>query len=86
MKWWAGALLISSVVLGACFSRMVSMPGQTYAGPPAVADAALETSLRADVTQLATGFGERNVENAPAALEQTAAWLTTRLTGLGYQV
>lgn len=86
MKWWAGVLLISSVVLGACFSRMVSMPGETYAGPPAVADAALETSLRADVTQLATGFGERNVENAPAALEQTAAWLTTRLTALGYQV
>ncbi len=36
--------------------------------------------------QLASVIGERNLENAPEALERTASWLTTRLTGLGYAV
>lgn len=80
------ALLVPALLSAACFSRMVSMPGTSYAGPAATANAALEQALRADVTHLATTIGERNVENAPAALEQTAQWLTTRLVSFGYEV
>lgn len=78
-------VLIGGLCAG-CFSRMVSMPGTSYAGPDATPAAALEASLRADVTQLASGFGERNLSNAPEALERTASWLTQRLTDLGYVV
>lgn len=69
-----------------CFSRMVSMPGASYAGPEASPAPELEAALRRDVTRVATEIGERNLYNAPAALEQTAAWLTERLTALGYEV
>jgi Zn-dependent M28 family amino/carboxypeptidase len=81
----AGVLLLG--VLGAgCFSRMVSMPGETYAGPLGTPEPQLEASLRADVNQLAVGFGERNLVNHPEALEQSAVWLTERLSALGYVV
>ena len=81
----AGVLTLG--VFGAgCFSRMVSMPGETWAGPPGTPSPQLETSLRADVEQLAVGFGERNLDHFPEALERSAAWLTGRLTTLGYTV
>ena len=86
VKRLAGVLLAVAVLSAGCFSRMVSMPGESYAGPAAVPDAVLEGALRADVTQLAGGFGERNLANAPGALERTASWLTERLTTLGYVV
>ena len=80
-----GVLLLG--VLGAgCFSRMVSMPGETYAGVLGTPEPQLEASLRADVNQLAVGFGERNLVNAPEMLERSAVWLTERLTALGYTV
>ncbi len=81
-----GVMLVSAGLFFSCFSRMVSMPGSSYEGPAATPDAQLEAQLRADVTQLAEGFGERNVFNAPEALERTAAWLTSRLTSQGYVV
>ena len=86
LKRLAVVLLVSGVLSAGCFSRMTSMPGESYAGPAVSADEALEVSLRADVTQLARGFGERNVENTPDALERTATWLSERLTSLGYAV
>lgn len=79
-------LMLPALLCAACFSRMVSMPGASYAGPPAQANGPLEQALKADVTHLATTIGERNVENAPAALEQTAQWLTGRLRSFGYEV
>ena len=79
-------ILVSGALFAGCFSLMVSMPGTSYAGPGAPADAALEASLRADVTQLADVFKERNLVNAPGSLERTATWLTERLTALGYAV
>ncbi len=84
-----GFIAVALLALGsvaACTVRAVSMPGTSYAGPEAQPDPALVARLNADVTQLAAGFGERNVTNQPAALEQTAAWLRTRLEGLGYVV
>ncbi|MDP2275649.1 MAG: M28 family peptidase [Archangium sp.] len=81
-----GLVVLSTGLLFGCFSRMVSMPGHSYEGPAATPDARLEAQLRADVTQLAAGFGERNVYNAPEALERSAVWLTQRLTSLGYVV
>ncbi len=74
------------VALAAYVSRMVSMPGESYAGPRVEADAQLVAALRRDVTVLATDIGERNLVNTPAALERTASWLTERLTRLGYEV
>ena len=81
-----GLVVLSTGLLLGCFSRMVSMPGHSYEGPAATPDAQLEAQLRADVSQLAGGFGERNVYNAPEALERSAVWLTQRLTSLGYVV
>lgn len=86
LRWLLGVVVLPGLLFAACFSRMTSMPGSSYAGPPVAADGALEEALRADVVQLATGFGERNVDNAPGQLEQAAAWLTTRLKALGYEV
>lgn len=81
----SGVLLLGFLGAG-CFSRMVSMPGETYAGALGTPSTELEASLRADVTQLAVGFGERNLVNHPEALERSAVWLTERLTALGYTV
>ncbi|MDP1830165.1 MAG: M28 family peptidase [Archangium sp.] len=86
LKVFGVVLLVFGAFFAGCFSRMVSMPGTSYAGPAVAADAALEASLKVDVTQLAVGFGERNLDNAPDALERTATWLSERLTTLGYVV
>lgn len=84
-----GVLAAFAVVLGACFSRMTVMPGASHRGepPPLDADgAALAAALRADVEHLATTIGERNLDHAPGALEQAAAFVRQRLTSLGYSV
>lgn len=62
------------------------MPGTSYAGAPVAPDEAVVVSLKNDVTHLAVDIGERNIINTPAALEQTATWLTERLAALGYEV
>ncbi|MFO0596367.1 MAG: M28 family peptidase [Myxococcaceae bacterium] len=87
VPWLLVFLAACSVVLAACFSQMVRMPGTSWPGEPgAVTDPALEASLRADVTTLAVDIGERNLDHFPASLERTAAWLTERLKSLGYEV
>lgn len=86
MKRLGWVVLLCGLLGAGCFSRMVSMPGESYVGPAATPDAALEASLKADVTQLATGIGERNLMNRPESLERSAEWLSQRLTALGYVV
>ncbi|MBL8909503.1 MAG: M28 family peptidase [Archangium sp.] len=81
-----GVLLVCMVSLGSCVAGMVSMPGTSYAGAPVAPDEAVVVSLTNDVTHLAADIGERNIVNTPAALEQTASWITQRLTALGYEV
>lgn len=86
MKRLGWVVLACAVLCAGCFSRMVSMPGESYSGPPARPDATLEAAQKADVTQLASGFGERNLVNRPESLARSAEWLAARLTTLGYVV
>lgn len=65
------------------------MPGSSFAGPaPAFSseELALVDSLRADVTWLSVGIGERNLGRAPKQLEQAATWVEAELLDAGYAV
>jgi hypothetical protein len=54
---------------------------------PIVAPVDLPTRLRADVTMLATTFGERNIGYHPDALERAATWVESRLqSATGHEV
>jgi Zn-dependent M28 family amino/carboxypeptidase len=79
------ALLACGLALVVWVMAMVSMPGVSYSGPPVVPDAQVVAMLRADVTMLAGVIGERNLGNAPEALDRSAAWLAERLKGMGYE-
>ena len=75
--------------LSTCAIGMVSMPGKSFIGAgPVLDDAgqALQRQLVADIDHLAATIGERNVRRQPQALANTATYLETRLTALGYVV
>lgn len=68
---------------------MTTMPGSSFAGPaPAFSSEALALveSLRADVTALSVGIGERNLGNKPDQLEAAATWVEAELLDAGYSV
>lgn len=79
-------LLLCVIFVVVSATRMISMPGESYAGPPVAADASLTKALEADVTFLASDIGERNLGNEPEALNRAAEWLVGRLSSLGYEV
>jgi hypothetical protein len=68
---------------------MIRMPGESYRGELPTADDelnALAEELRGDVAHLAVEIGERNVLNRPNELAQTADWIETQFTGMGYEM
>lgn len=68
---------------------MTTMPGSSFAGPaPAFSsdELGLQESLRADVTSLSVGIGERNLGRTPQQLEAAASWVEGELLDAGYSV
>lgn len=79
-------LLALTTLFGSCFAGMVSMPGRSWSADLGTPPPELEAALKADVTHLAVTIGERNLDHAPAALEQSAQWVEGRLKAIGYEV
>jgi hypothetical protein len=81
---WATGLIAAA--LFALWAICVRMPGSSFAGPLPPADAALKLAasrLRADVQQLASNIGERNLDR-PQALSASANWLFAELERAGH--
>jgi hypothetical protein len=81
-------LLAVAVACGAAWSLMIRMPERSHAGPLPPLSAAEEGSrarLEAHVVRLAGHIGERNFRR-PAALDSAAAYVTSSLEALGYEV
>jgi hypothetical protein len=65
---------------------MIGMPGKSYRGDLPPADDALVSladELRRDVSHLAVDIGERNVQNRPQALAQSADWIEAEVQAAG---
>jgi hypothetical protein len=79
-------VLIGLITLGGCF--MMSMPGKSHTGSLpllTVEEHHLAERLKADVTMLAGTIGERNTSRY-AQLQQSAAYITGHLRGMGYAI
>ena len=77
-----------AATFGVAWAVMIRMPGRSYSGELAPADAAtvaLSGALQEDLSHLAHQIGERNAGNEPLALAHAADWLEQALRKSGYE-
>ncbi|MDP1662963.1 MAG: M20/M25/M40 family metallo-hydrolase [Phycisphaerales bacterium] len=86
LKRLAGLFAVIALVLYGCYWLMVSMPGESFAGPrPAATPAQLASAERicADVEFLASKVGKRSTLD-PRGMAEAAKWIMAQMRGAGF--